>query len=54
MLGSHHVIVFDEAGLRRILKGYFEYFENYRTHLSLNKDAPVGRAVELPALGRVT
>ena len=24
MFGSHHVIVFDEAGLRRILKDYFE------------------------------
>jgi hypothetical protein len=53
MLGSHHVMVFDEAGLH-ILKDYFEYCENYRMHLSLNKDAPVGRAVELPALGRVT
>jgi transposase InsO family protein len=34
-----HVMVFHEAGLRRILKGYFEYYERCRTHLSLEKDA---------------
>ena len=33
-----HVIVFHEAGLRRILKDYFEYYERCRTHLSLEKD----------------
>ena len=31
------VIVFHEAGLRRILKDYFEYYESCRTHLSLDK-----------------
>jgi len=48
-----HVIVFHEAGLRRILKDYFEYYERCRTHLSLEKDAPVSRPVELPSLGQV-
>jgi hypothetical protein len=48
-----HVIVFDGIGLRRILKNYFQYYEHFRTHLSLSKDAPVGRAVEPTALGRV-
>ena len=48
-----HVIVFNEKGLRRILKGYFEYYESCRTHLSLEKDAPVRRPVEPPALGKV-
>src|SRR5438270_6998696 len=48
-----HVIVFHEAGLRRILKDYFEYYERCRTHLSLEKDAPVSRQVELPSLGQV-
>jgi hypothetical protein len=33
-----HVIVFEEAGLRRILKGYFQYYENLRTHAQ--KSAP--------------
>jgi transposase InsO family protein len=48
-----HVIVFHEAGLRRILKDYFEYYERFRTHLSLEKDAPVSRPVESPSLGPV-
>jgi transposase InsO family protein len=48
-----HVIVFHEAGLRRILKDYFAYYERCRTHLSLKKDAPISRPVELPSLGHV-
>ena len=36
-----HVIVFHEAGLRRVLKDYFVYYETCRTHLSLEKDPPV-------------
>jgi len=47
------VIVLNETGLRRILKSYFDYYENSRTHLSLNKDAPAGRAIEPPGIGRV-
>jgi len=30
------VIVLNEAGLRRIMKSYFEYYEHTRTHLSLD------------------
>jgi hypothetical protein len=45
-----HVIVFHETGLRRILKNYFEYYQSSRTHLSLEKDAPVSRPVEPPRL----
>ncbi len=48
-----HVIVFNEAGLRRVLKSYFDYYERSRTHLSLGKDAPISRAIELAAMGRV-
>lgn len=48
-----HLIVFDEAGLRRILKDYFEYYESCHTHLSLEKDTPVSRPVEPPLLGHV-
>ena len=48
-----HVLVFHETGLRRILKNYFEYYESCRTHLSLEKDAPVSRPVEPPPLGHV-
>jgi putative transposase len=48
-----HVIVLNETGLRRVLKLYFEYYERTRTHLSLDKDAPIPRRVQPPDLGRV-
>jgi putative transposase len=48
-----HVIVLHESGLRRVLKSYFEYYASWRTHLSLDKDAPIPRAVQPPELGRV-
>jgi transposase InsO family protein len=41
-----HVIVLGEAHLRRILKCYADYYNNFRTHRSLNKDAPVSRPVQ--------
>jgi len=48
-----HVITFDETGLHRVLKSYFEYYERTRTHLSLEKDAPIPRTVQPPELGTV-
>jgi hypothetical protein len=42
------VIVFNAAGLRRILKQYVAYDERSRTHLALDKDAPIARAVSPP------
>lgn len=48
-----HVIVLNETGLRRILKLYLEYYERTRTHLSLDKDAPIPRRVQPPELGKV-
>jgi putative transposase len=48
-----HVIAPNEAGLRRILKFYLEYYERTRTHLSLDKDAPIPRRVQPPELGKV-
>jgi len=48
-----HVLVFNERGLRRILKSYFDYYEKSRTHLSLAKDAPIPRSVQPPSFGRV-
>ena len=48
-----HVIVLNESGLRRILKSYFDYYERSRTHLSLEKDAPVSRPIQTPTTGRV-
>ena len=48
-----HVIVMNEAHLRRRLLSYLRYYHGSRTHLSLAKDAPESRAVEQPELGRV-
>jgi putative transposase len=48
-----HIIVFNESSLRRILKAYLEYYEHSRTHLALEKDAPVSRAIQPPELGVV-
>jgi transposase InsO family protein len=66
MIGSirreflNHVVVFNDNHLRRLLKDYFRYYHESRTHLSLNKDAPECRAIqsnksdriiEIPQLG---
>jgi transposase InsO family protein len=40
------VLIFGEAHLRRILTLYASYYNESRTHLSLNKDAPMRRAVQ--------
>jgi transposase InsO family protein len=48
-----HVLIFSERNLRRVLQSYFDYYERSRTHLSLEKDAPVPRPVQPPSLGRV-
>jgi len=49
-----HLIVLNEASLRRTLKSYFEYYERSRTHLSLEKDAPISRPVQPPSMGRIS
>jgi putative transposase len=48
-----HVIVLGEKHLRRILKGYFDYYLGSRTHLSLAKDAPTTRVVQGPEAGQI-
>ena len=45
-----HVIVLNEAHLRRILAEYLEYYHEARSHQSLDRNAPVPRRVE-PAEG---
>jgi hypothetical protein len=47
------LIVFNEAHLRRILTSYFAYYHEGRTHLSLDRNAPVPRRVEHPTEGKV-
>jgi transposase InsO family protein len=41
-----HVVVFSERHLRHLLLSYMKYYNGARTHLSLEKDAPVSRAVD--------
>ena len=40
------VLIFGETHLRQILTLYAAYYNQSRTHLSLHKDAPLGRAVQ--------
>ena len=46
-----HVVVFGERHLRHLLLSYMAYYNGARTHLSLNKDAPLPRVVQ--AIGRI-
>jgi putative transposase len=48
-----HLIVFNEAGLRRHLKLFLEYYHQSRTHLSLEKDTLESRSVQSAEAGRV-
>ena len=48
-----HVIVLNENHLRRILKSYFQYYHEARAHLSLERNAPIPREVELASRGKV-
>jgi transposase InsO family protein len=52
------VVIFGEAHLWRILSGYAAYYNHTCTHLALQKDAPLRRAVQrigtviaIPVLG---
>ena len=48
-----HIIILNEAHVRRILAGYFAYYHESRAHLSLERNAPVPRRVEYPSEGKV-
>jgi transposase InsO family protein len=41
-----HVLIFGVQHLRQILTSYSSYYNQTRTHLSLDKDAPLRRAVQ--------
>ena len=45
-IGDKHVIALDEGHLRRVLRSYARYYNESRTHRSLNKDNPIHRAIE--------
>jgi transposase InsO family protein len=40
------VVIFGEAHLRRVLAAYADYYNQTRTHLALQKDAPLRRIVQ--------
>jgi putative transposase len=55
-----HMIVFNEAGVRKLMTLYCSYYEKARTHLALDKDAPIpgpvmpagaGDIVAIPEIG---
>jgi transposase InsO family protein len=48
-----HVIILTAAGLRRMLTAYVTYYQQSRTHLALDKDAPAVRAISPPTAGRI-
>jgi transposase InsO family protein len=49
---TDHTVVLSEAHLRRMLRSYAVYYNEVRTHLSLNKNTPVARTVQ--RIGQVT
>ena len=48
-----HIIVLNKRHLKRTLASYFDYYHRWRTHLSLDMDAPEYRPVQPPELGKV-
>ena len=48
-----HVIIFSERHLRKVLKKYFRYYTESRTHLGLGKGCPGPRPVEPPQMSDV-
>jgi transposase InsO family protein len=48
-----HVIIFNEAGLRRLMTLYRAYYERSRTHLSLDKETPIPRPIMPASAGAI-
>ena len=48
-----HVIVLNERHLKRILRGYFAYYHQWRPHRSLEMDSPDGRPIHPPEQGEI-
>jgi putative transposase len=48
-----HVIVWNERSSHHHLQRYLAYYHEWRTHLSLDKDAPVPRIAQSPAYGTI-
>ena len=48
-----HVIIWNAAGLQCVLQQYVTYYQEWRTHLSLDKDAPIARRGQSPESGAI-
>jgi transposase InsO family protein len=48
-----HVVILNEHHLKRLLSSYLDYYHPWRTHQSLDRDAPNGRRVRLAKPGNV-
>ena len=48
-----HAVVLNERHLKRLLRGYFAYYHQWRPHRSLEMDSPDGRSVYPPELGEI-
>ena len=48
-----HVVILNEISLRRHLVSYLDYYHGTRSHLSLRKDSPDGRAAHPPEMGKI-
>jgi transposase InsO family protein len=48
-----HLVSFNERHLRRVLVSYVDYYHRTRTHLSLDKDCPEHRPIQLREVGTV-
>jgi putative transposase len=48
-----HFIILSGNHLCRILKDYMDYYNNCRTHLSLDRNSPSLRDIEPPSKGKV-
>ena len=42
----NHIIVLSEEHLRRLLREYVKFYNNDRSHLTLERNTPKGRAVQ--------
>ena len=49
----NHIIIFNEAHLRRVLTTYVAYYHRSRTHLGLDKDSPDHRPLNKTSTGRI-
>ena len=49
----NHVIVYNDRHLQRILRAYFAYYQTTRTHLSLDKQCPQPRRIDIQKPGKI-